>query len=202
MGEAKPPPLRARKSKLSGPPCKGETRERSDDAATIGSSFAASALRERAREARDEEQSSRCRLPGTGRRASGNCSDEERSRTLSPREPSVEEGRAPARRLGEGCGERQGLSPLEEGQLAVLTIACKEQLAAPSYCKEELQFLRPTSRCNLLHRPPLREVGSRSPPNVFFFVTRRLDGAAVSTSPPRSSSFAAAATRLLDARSR
>ena len=75
------------------------------------------------------------------------------------------------RRLGMGCGEGQGPSPLEEQGFSPVTIA---------------------PRCSLLHRPPsssnllLRPPSSRlQPASSFPSRTPALEAPAESTSPPR-----------------
>ena len=93
----------------------------------------------------------------------------------------------------DGVWGRQSL-PQWRSRACPVTIACKEelvppstfkvQLAAPSYFKEELV------------PPSYSEPACQGRRHI---ATPRLEAAAVSTSPPHSSGFPAAVTRLLDA---
>ena len=77
-------------------------------------------------------------------------------RTLSPREPTVEEeGLQPFRRLDGGLGEAT-LPPVEEDGFSHLTIAFKAQLAVPSYVPYGRGGLRPPLRVRHLLPQQLR----------------------------------------------
>ena len=97
--------LRERRSKLSRPPCKGETGERRDDEREEGAS--APDQREVASSKERGRGSSRCRPPSfAGRASSRELTMTNEAGALSHREPPVEEEAACClRRLGGGVGE-------------------------------------------------------------------------------------------------